>query len=106
MVITQRLGIAEPWSRREVVEIIPVAEKVVTQKEWELLGEHSTSAIPKSRLLPQLGCLLFNCTPEERVQFIRGVPLPIRVLYRLVGRRQFARQFRELFPGEPVPRTM
>lgn len=100
------LGVLRVHLRREVVEIVPVAEKVLTQKEWDLLGEHATSSIPKSRLLPQLGYLLFNCSPEERVQFMRGIPLPIRLLYRVVGRRQFARQFRELFPGEPVPQTM
>ena len=92
--------------RREVVEIVPVAEKVITQKEWDQLAEHATKVIPKSRLLPQLGSLLASSSPAERADFMRAIPVPIRLLYRVVGRRQFERQFRLLFPGRPVPQTV
>lgn len=91
--------------RREVVEVVPVAEKVVTAAEWDGLAEHGTSAIPKSRLLPQLGMLLACSDDQERALFMAHIPRPIRLLYRVVGRRQFERQYRTLFPGEPVPRT-
>lgn len=39
--------------RREVIEVVPVAEKVLDAKEWAVIAEHSVDAIPKSRLLPQ-----------------------------------------------------
>lgn len=91
--------------RREVVEIVPVAEKVITQKEWDQLAEHSMGVIPKSRLMPQLGMLLANSSPADRADFSKAIPAPIKLLYRLVGRRQFERQYRQLFPGQPVPRT-
>lgn len=92
--------------RREVVEVVPVAERVITQAEWEQLGEHSMDAIPKSRLMPQLGMLLANLEPVERAEFFAGAPAFVRVLYKTVGKRQFARQHRALFPGEPVPPTV
>jgi hypothetical protein len=92
--------------RREVVEVIPVAERVVTSQEWTAMGEHSMGAIPKSRLLPQLGMLLASSTPADRKAFYAGAPLSVKVLWRLVGKRQYAKQFRLLFPGRPVPPTI
>jgi hypothetical protein len=92
--------------RREVVEVVPVAERVVTPQEWEAMAEHSVGAIPRSRLLPQLGMLLANSTPADRKQFYAGMPFSVKVLWRLVGKRQYAKQFRLLFPGKPVPPTI
>lgn len=100
------LDVLKVHLRREVVEIVPVAEKVMTQKEWNGLAEHSMGAIPKSRLLPQLGLLLANSSPEERAAFYGVVPTPVKVLWRIVGKRQYAKQFRQLFPGRPVPETI
>jgi hypothetical protein len=91
--------------RREVVEVVPVAERVVTEEEWTAMAEHSMGVIPRSRLLPQLGMLLANSTPADRQRFYAGIPLTVKVLWRLVGKRQYARQFEQLFPGRPVPPT-
>ncbi|HET8926732.1 MAG TPA: hemerythrin domain-containing protein, partial [Microbacterium sp.] len=76
------LDVLKVHLRREVVEIVPVAEKVLTQKEWDAIGEHSMGAIPKSRLLPQLGMLLANSTPADRAAFYATVPGPVKVLWR------------------------
>jgi hypothetical protein len=100
------LAVLKVHLRREVVEVVPVVEKVVTQQEWSSLAEHGMSAIPRSRLMPQLGMLLACSPPPERAEFFATVPPPIRLLYRLVGKRQFVRQFRLLFPGRPVPETV
>ncbi len=100
------LAVLRVHLRREVVEIVPVAEKVLTQKEWDQLAEHSMGVIPKSRLLPQLGMLLANASPADRAEFVRAIPTPIRILYKTVGRRQFAHQYQQLFPGKPVPATI
>ncbi len=100
------LAVLKVHLRREVVEIVPVAERVVTEAEWTQMGEHSVNAIPKSRLLPQLGMLLANSTPAERQAFYAGMPFSVKVLWRVVGRRQYAKQFRQLFPDKPVPTTI
>ena len=92
--------------RREVVEVIPVAERVLTKQEWEQLGEHTMDAIPKSRLMPQFGILLANLEPAERARFFGEAPAFVRVLYKTVGKRQYAKLHRALFPGEPVPPTV
>jgi Hemerythrin HHE cation binding domain len=100
------LDVLKVHLRREVVEIIPVVERVVTQEEWTAMGDHSANAIPKSRLLPQLGMLLASSTPEDRKSFYAALPLSVKVLWRLMGKRQYAKQFRLMFPGKPVPPTI
>ena len=99
------LDVLKVHLRREVVEVVPVAERVVTTEEWKAMGDHSVDAIPKSRLLPQLGMLLANSTPADRKRFYADMPLSVKVLWRLVGKRQYAKQFKQLFPGTPVPPT-
>src|SRR4029079_9581465 len=64
--------------RREVVEIVPVAERVGTTDEWTAMADHSVDAIPKRRLLPQLGMLLANSTAADREPFYRGMPLSVK----------------------------
>jgi len=85
---------------------VPVAERVLTKEEWAQIGEHSMGAIPKSRLMPQLGMLLSNLEPADRAEFFGGLPGFVRLLYRVTGKRQYAQQYRLLFPGEPVPPTV
>jgi hypothetical protein len=100
------LDVLKVHLRREVVEVIPVAERVVTTGEWTAMADHSVGVIPKSRLLPQLGMLLANSSPADRKNFYAGMPLSVKVLWRLVGKRQYAKQFRLLFPGRSVPPTI
>lgn len=92
--------------RREVVEIVPVAEKVITEREWAQMAERGSKAIPTSRLMPQLGLLLAAAPQEDRVLFFGSIPKPVQLMYRLFGKRQFAAQHRKLWPGVPVPVTI
>ncbi len=100
------LAVLKVHLRREVVEVVPVVERVVTKEEWTAMADHSVGVIPKRRLLPQLGMLLANSTPADRQRFYAGMPVSVKVLWRLVGKRQYAKQFRLLFPGKPVPPTI
>jgi hypothetical protein len=73
---TRMLEVLKVHLRREVVEVVPVAERVVTPQEWEAMAGHSVGAIPKSRLLPQLGMLLANSTPATASSSTRACPSP------------------------------
>lgn len=70
--------------------ILPLVEQHLTVAEWEQLGECGRASMPKDRLLIQLGWILDGMPAAQRRAFLRGMPLPARVLWRLVGRRQFA----------------
>ena len=100
------LAVLKVHLRREVVEIVPVAEKVITEKEWSMMAERGTKAVPRNRLMPQLGMLLSSSSPEDRQKFFKAIPAPVRLMYRAYGRRQYEAQFRLLWPGEAVPETV
>jgi hemerythrin-like domain-containing protein len=76
----------------EEKEIIPVAETSVSQAEWDQLARHGQAATPGPRRFIQLGFILGSLTEEQRAAFMKVIPAPVRVLYRLVGKRQFDKQ--------------
>jgi hypothetical protein len=44
--------------------------------------------------------------PEERKEFFKEVPAPVRLAYRIVGRGMYRRRYSTLFPGRAVPETL
>jgi iron-sulfur cluster repair protein YtfE (RIC family) len=77
---------------QEEDEILPVAETSMTEQEWMAVGEAGMAALPKNRLLVQLGYILEDQTPAERKEFMTRVPPPARLLYKLVGRRKYEKE--------------
>jgi hypothetical protein len=77
---------------QEEVEILPVAEASMTEKEWEDVGDAGMAALSKSRLLVQLGYILEDQTPAERKEFMTRVPPPARLLYKLIGRGKYHKE--------------
>ena len=70
------LDVLKVHLRREVVEVVPVAERVVTKAEWTAMADHSVGVV-QSRLLPQLGMLLANSTRAETARTsTRAYPSP------------------------------
>ena len=85
--------------------VLPVVARVITKAEWDELGERGFAAMPKRRALVFLGYILESATPEEQSRFLRRVPPPVRLLFRLTGRRAHAREAAALRSGlaEPSP---
>ena len=92
--------------RREVTEVTPAVEKVLTQEEFDKLSSHGVDAFEKKVVLAYLGMILATNPPEEQKEFIMDVPLPIRLAYRLVGKRLYRKQYATLFPGREIPQTL
>ncbi len=75
--------------------ILPVASTAMSQEEWDRLGEHAQRDVPNSEKLLQLGWIVDALGPEVGGQFMReAVPLPVRVIWSVIGKRQFARHRR------------
>ncbi|HMO10217.1 MAG TPA: hemerythrin domain-containing protein [Actinotalea sp.] len=71
--------------------IVPTAQTVLSQREWDQLGEHSRSHVARDRMLIQLGWLLDAIPPADRAVWLRAnLPLPVRAIWRIVGARKFA----------------
>lgn len=84
---------------QEEEEILPIAGVSMSQKEWDKLGKHGRGSVPISRQMASLGYILDSMTPADASIWMKvNLPAPIRLLYRLIGRRQFAAEQRALHP--------
>ena len=76
----------------EELRVLPIVERSVTAAEWRRLAERGTLAMPRPRMLVFLGRILEEADDTERREFLRHVPAPARVAYRLFGHRRFLRE--------------
>lgn len=74
---------------QEENEIVPVAAVNMTQAEWDELGEHGRASVPRDKQFVQLGYMFASITPEQKAALLKTIPAPVRLLYRLIGRRQY-----------------
>ena len=87
--------------REEEDHILPLVERHLSIAEWEALGERGREGLSKDRLLIQLGFILLGTSPEDRAAFLAGLPLPARIAWRLVGRRQFRAEYERIYGRAP-----
>ncbi len=76
----------------EEQKLLPVVSVTLTQPEWDALGKHGMSAIPVTRRLVILGYITEETDDAERRRFMKVVPAPARLAYKLIGHRQFTRE--------------
>jgi hypothetical protein len=92
--------------RREVTEVMPAVDRVVTEAELMEMIQHGVRQHDKKFLVTYLGMVLATNPPEDRrAIFFEEIPAPARLGYRLIGRRMYRRQYAKLFPGRPIPET-
>lgn len=83
----------------EETEILPIASGAISQQEWDKLGEHGRASIPRDRQFVQLGAIMNSMEEPARSAWTKShLPLPVRVLYKLVGERQYDAEQRRLRP--------
>ena len=100
-----------PHLGREEEDIVPVAGSVLTQSEWDEMGEHARTGmqrskrdLPKDIMAIQLGLMLATVPSDERPEWIKeNLPAPLRLLYSLLLKRRYERAMDELYDGLPVP---
>ena len=76
--------------------ILPIAERHITQKEWEGLGEHGMQKVKAAELPILFGAVLEEATPDERTMMLRVVPPPVRLLVRTVFAWQYRRYVKKV----------
>jgi hemerythrin-like domain-containing protein len=76
---------------QEEAEILPLAQKYVTEQEWGLLAQHALASTPKQDLVKGLGGILEDATPDERDMMLGVIPAVPKFLYRAFGKRAYIR---------------
>lgn len=86
----------------EETHIMPLAAKVLTQKEWDDAHSIGMNEILKNRMLVQLGYLL-QCspTPQLRQEVLDSLPGFVKLLYRLNGKKKFEKEWEKLYGEKP-----
>lgn len=80
-------------------DILPVASVTLTQAEWDRIGKAAQSKIPRDRMFVQLGWILASMSPDDGQEWFRkNLPLPARLAYKTIGRRQYEAERRRLYP--------
>lgn len=90
----------------EELEIVPLIAEHVTPKEWQAVIDRGAAYVKPSNLWFSLAygaVLLHNATPEESRRFIASIPLPLRIVLKLIGGRAFASYQGRLY-GPPAGR--
>lgn len=76
--------------------VVPLIAEYLTVAEWDAVGQRGLAEIPKNKLLAALGAILEDATAPERAYFLGKVPAAGRLMWVIVGRRQYARRCRKL----------
>ncbi|QDG66107.1 MULTISPECIES: hemerythrin domain-containing protein [unclassified Pseudarthrobacter] len=92
--------------RREVTEIMPAVDRVMTEEEMNAVGQHGIKKFDKKFMVAYLGMVLATNPPADRKELFKEIPAPVRLAYKLVGRRMYRKQYSMLFPGREVPETL
>ena len=77
-------------------DVVPLIAAHITQAEWDHLGKVAFSKFtPKQRFIA-MGEMLAAASPTEAARMLAGLPAPIKVIWRLVGRRRYQRFMADL----------
>ncbi len=75
----------------EETHILPLLSRHLTLAEWQRVGEKAFAKFTDAQKMLALGLLFEVATPEEAASFLAGLPRPVLLIWRLVGRRRYAR---------------
>lgn len=83
----------------EELNIVPVMETVITQREVDALSDHGRKATPKGHQFLQLGAILAAQPDGGDAWMRKRLPPPVRVIWKWIGRPKYEANRRELVSG-------
>jgi hemerythrin-like domain-containing protein len=72
-------------------DVVPLAAVTLTQAEWDAIGEHSRSAIPRDRMAIAFGMLLEPLDDADSAYMKAQLPAPVRLLYGVLIQRRWTK---------------
>ena len=90
------LGRLEEHLGEEERDVVPHIAEHITEQEWDNLGKAAFAKFTPQQRFTAMGEMLAAATPDEATQMMSGLPLPIRVVWRLVGARKYERSMARL----------
>jgi hypothetical protein len=75
-----------------------LASRMVRSEEWGDMTRDVGKGYHRSQIFMFYGLTMEVLSPEERIELEKEIPLPIKVMYALIGRRQYERIMHNLRP--------
>jgi hemerythrin-like domain-containing protein len=75
----------------EEANLVPLMRAHITADEWRQLGQEAFEKFTNAEKLIATGTLEEVATPEEAEWFTGDLPVPIKLMWRFVGRRRYQR---------------
>lgn len=75
----------------EEARVVPLIRAHISAEEWELFGQKTFEKFTDQEKLIATGALEDIATAEEASWFTGDLPVPIKVMWRLIGRRKYRR---------------
>jgi hemerythrin-like domain-containing protein len=73
-----------PHLDHEEQEVVPLAAVTLTQEEWNAVGEHSRSRIPRDKMPIAFGMITEHLDDADATYMKGHLPAPVRLLYPLL----------------------
>jgi iron-sulfur cluster repair protein YtfE (RIC family) len=80
----------------EEQQILPLAARHLTEKEWARLGAEGFAQVPKNKLPLVVGMLMYQGDPEVIGSMLAHAPAPARLVLPVLGPRAYARYARRV----------
>jgi hemerythrin-like domain-containing protein len=90
----------QPHLDDEERDIVPLAATHLTQAEWEAMGEHARSYIPRAKMPVAFGMLLEPLDDADRAYMKSQLPAPIRLLFPILIQRPWNKYAKTLRTGQ------
>jgi len=88
--VRESSAILDEHMAEEEKEILPLVQEFLTVEEWNKLGERGSKSISdKRKQLLFLGMILEEASPAEEQLFWRVIPAPVKLIWKVVGRRMY-----------------
>lgn len=75
----------------EEAHVVPLIRAHITAEEWTAFGQETFEKFTNPEKLVATGTLEEVASPEEAAWFVGDLPFPIKLMWRLHGRRKYAR---------------
>jgi iron-sulfur cluster repair protein YtfE (RIC family) len=99
--ITAMLGQLTTHLAEEERDVVPLIAEHLSLAEWDHVGETAFDKFTPAQRFTALGQLLEVARPAEAAAMLATLPAPIRLLWRLIGKRRY-RRYTQAFRGTPA----
>ena len=89
--IDEFLLVMEGHLDEEEQVVVPIIDRHLTEAEWQEVGERGFEKFTPAQRWIAMGQLVEVATPEEAAMFFGELPPPVKVLWRLIGKRKYRR---------------